>query len=76
MMWEDLALGAVVRGLILLIVGWVIANLARRAINALSAETLSARVHKGEHIILPMAVGWFCERRLRLREFRKRRLAP
>ncbi len=31
-----------------------------------TAETLSARVHAGEHIILPMAVGWFCERRLRL----------
>jgi phosphoribosylglycinamide formyltransferase-1 len=31
-----------------------------------TAQTLSARVHKGEHIILPMAVGWFCEQRLRL----------
>lgn len=33
-----------------------------------TAETLSARVHRGEHIILPMAVGWFCEQRLRLSE--------
>jgi phosphoribosylglycinamide formyltransferase-1 len=31
-----------------------------------TAETLSARVHRGEHIILPMAVQWFCEGRLRL----------
>ena len=29
-------------------------------------ETLSARVHRGEHIILPMAAQWFCARRLRL----------
>lgn len=31
-----------------------------------TVETLSARVHKGEYIILPMAVEWFCEGRLRL----------
>lgn len=33
-----------------------------------SAAALSARVHTGEHIILPMAVGWFCAQRLRLHE--------
>jgi phosphoribosylglycinamide formyltransferase-1 len=33
-----------------------------------TVETLSARVHRGEHIILPMAVRWFCERRLRVSE--------
>jgi phosphoribosylglycinamide formyltransferase-1 len=31
-------------------------------------DSLSARVHKGEHIILPMAVQWFCEGRLRSKE--------
>ena len=31
-----------------------------------SPESLSARVHAGEHIILPMAVQWFCEGRLQL----------
>lgn len=31
-------------------------------------ETLSARVHRGEYIILPTAVGWYCEGRLRLRD--------
>jgi phosphoribosylglycinamide formyltransferase-1 len=31
-----------------------------------TAETLSARVHRGEHIILPTAVEWFCSGRLRL----------
>ena len=29
-------------------------------------QTLSARVHLGEHIILPKAVAWFCEGRLKL----------
>ncbi|HSG65838.1 MAG TPA: phosphoribosylglycinamide formyltransferase [Gammaproteobacteria bacterium] len=29
-------------------------------------DTLSARVHAGEYIILPRAVGWFAEGRLRL----------
>ncbi len=29
-------------------------------------ETLSARVHRGEYIILPKAVEWFCDGRLRL----------
>lgn len=29
-------------------------------------ETLSARVHRGEHIILPTAVRWFCSGRVRL----------
>ena len=29
-------------------------------------ETLSARVHTGEHIIFPRAVGWFAEGRLKL----------
>lgn len=33
-----------------------------------SAESLSARVHTGEHIILPMTVRWFCEQRLRLHD--------
>lgn len=33
-----------------------------------TAETLSARVHAGEHIILPMTVEWFCQQRLRLAE--------
>jgi phosphoribosylglycinamide formyltransferase-1 len=29
-------------------------------------QSLSARVHRGEHIILPRAVAWFCAGRLRL----------
>jgi len=29
-------------------------------------ETLSARVHRGEYIILPKAADWFCRGRLRL----------
>lgn len=29
-------------------------------------QTLSARVHRAEHIILPKTVMWFCEGRLRL----------
>jgi phosphoribosylglycinamide formyltransferase-1 len=31
-----------------------------------TAETLQARVHRGEHVILPRAAAWFTERRLRL----------
>jgi len=31
-----------------------------------TADSLSARIHVGEHIILPRAVGWFCAGRLRL----------
>jgi phosphoribosylglycinamide formyltransferase-1 len=31
-------------------------------------DTLSARVHRGEYIILPMAVEWFCAGRLHLRD--------
>ncbi len=31
-----------------------------------SAETLAARVHRGEHIILPQAVGWLAGGRLAL----------
>ena len=29
-------------------------------------QSLSARVHRGEYIILPRAVAWFCAGRLRL----------
>ncbi len=31
-----------------------------------TASSLRARVSQGEHIVLPRAVGWFAERRLRL----------
>jgi phosphoribosylglycinamide formyltransferase-1 len=31
-----------------------------------TAESLAQRVHVGEHIILPRAVAWFAEGRLRL----------
>jgi phosphoribosylglycinamide formyltransferase-1 len=31
-------------------------------------QSLSVRVHKGEYIILPTAVRWFCDQRLRLRK--------
>jgi phosphoribosylglycinamide formyltransferase 1 len=31
-------------------------------------KSLSARVHVGEHIILPRVVAWFCEGRLRLED--------
>lgn len=39
----------------------------RLAVSASDTEdSLSARVHRGEYIILPRAVGWFCAGRLRL----------
>ena len=43
----------------------------RIAVSAVDTpETLSARVHRGEHIILPKAADWFCEGRLLLRDGR------
>jgi phosphoribosylglycinamide formyltransferase-1 len=33
-----------------------------------TAESLAARVHRGEHLILPRAVTWFATGRLRLRD--------